>query len=178
MIKFSVPTLYQNFSRNLPDLNLPHDKLLFVTALRLSFTQESIAKHCTPSNSPSPFNEAQHFRPHFVEASNSLSKHLADVIGVPFRRTPLEKQSIGCVIQQLTCHGLHQHVNTASLSTAARSKRHHSVPDALRLEKLNDLEHPRRMVDQASFFHSLLYSCFQVGIAPFIKVYSCMSPKW
>ena len=48
---------------------------------------------------------------------------------------------------------LHHHVDALGLAGAARAERHHAVPDVLRLVQLDQLQRPRRVVDQPHLGH-------------------------
>ena len=50
-------------------------------------------------------------------------------------------------------HGFHQHMNAARFAGARRPQRHHAVTHVLRLEQLDQLEDPGRVVDQAILHH-------------------------
>ena len=45
-------------------------------------------------------------------------------------------------------HGLHQHLDALGLAGATGPQRHHAVTHALRLIQLDQLQDPRRVVDQ------------------------------
>ena len=64
---------------------------------------------------------------------------------------------------------LHEHVNAASLSGTARPENHDAVAHPLRLVQLDQLDRPRRMVDELDFVNLFCDGSFEVRISDLLE---------